>query len=282
MPSGPIGGRNGQSALATISWGPASVLVEIRLGRQSLVAGPWSLAVRVDGRPAPIFSGWEETCRVSDRDADYVELEATLANGWRVQRHLLLARRDRFLWLGDALLSPASLRPAAKPPQLVYRSQLPVCPGIPVRPAAESWEYALGVRGGAVRVLPLALSEWRCDRRTGQLVATPQGLELRQQSLGQNLFATLFVDLQAKRSRRTITWRRLTVGEDRQRVPDDLAVAYRVQIGAEQWVFYRALGGKGRRSFLGTHTADETLAGRFAKGVCEPLLRIEALEEDAR
>ena len=47
----------------------------------------------------------EPLCWVSDDDVDYLELEIEFGEGLRVQRHLLLARHDRFLLLADAVLS---------------------------------------------------------------------------------------------------------------------------------------------------------------------------------
>ena len=49
-------------------------------------------------------AAWEEVCWSSNEDADYLELELALPNNIRVQRQMLLAREDRFLFLADAVL----------------------------------------------------------------------------------------------------------------------------------------------------------------------------------
>ncbi len=262
-----------------------SMQIEIRHARQVFCHGPWTLEATIDGRPARLASRWEEVCWVSDEDVDYLELQASLEGGYRVQRHLLLARDDGFLWLGDALLGPAPSRPEDACPdrasqEIAYRAQLPLGSGIQVNPAAETWDCELCGPKGVARVLPLALPEWRCGRPVGELRPVARGLELRQAARGQNLSATLFVDLQPQRRRRALTWRQLAVGENLQRVADDVAVGYRVQIGAEQWLFYRALANKGNRTLLGSNTAAEMLAARFHDGKAETLLQVEGFEGD--
>ncbi|MFO0941650.1 MAG: hypothetical protein U0930_12905 [Pirellulales bacterium] len=57
----------------------------------------------------------------------------------------------------------------------------------------------------------------------------------------------------------------------------DQAVAYRVQIGNEQYVFYRNLATVKRRSFLGVHALCEFFAGSFDKdsGEADTLVEVE-------
>ena len=72
------------------------------------------------------------------------------------------------------------------------------------------------------------------------------------------------------------TWRQLTVGEDRRKVAEDLAVGYRAALGRRQWLIYRSLGPKGNRTLLGCNVSSETLVGRFERsGTVKPLLYIE-------
>jgi hypothetical protein len=55
-----------------------------------------------------------------------------------------------------------------------------------------------------------------------------------------------------------------------------LAVGYRVQVGGQQWLFYRSLGPRGNRTLLGHNLVTEFLAARFNRdGVAESLLEIE-------
>lgn len=278
------------SQQVTVAWHEPSIRIEIRSARQVFCAGPWTLDVEIDGRPARGASRWEEVCWVSDDDVDYLELQATLEGGHRVQRHLLLARADGFLWMGDSILGPnatpgdngqAATAGDVAPHRMACRMQLPLCPGVKASQASETWDVELRGPKAVARVLPLALPEWRCDQPRGELRTARGRLELRQEAEGRNLFATLFVDLQPNRAGRPLTWRQLTVGESLRRVPDDVAVGYRVQIGRQQWLFYRSLAAKDNRTLLGTNTADEMLAARFAEGRAEALLQVEGFEEGA-
>ena len=183
----------------------------------------------------------------------------------------MLARRERFLFLADAVLGIATAR-------LRYRGVLPLVPGIKVRSSEATRECFLFRHNRQALVLPLALPEWRCDRQWGDLSATG-GLVLQQQAQGQNLFAPLFIDLDRRRMTRGLTWRQLTVGEDRQVVPRDRAVGYRVQVGREQWIVYRSLASPGNRTLLGHNLVSETLVGRFTgEGLVESLLEIEGMQ----
>ena len=93
--------------------------------------------------------------------------------------------------------------------------------------------------------------------------------------MGTALYAPLFVDLDPARKRKALTWRRLTVAENLRIVPADMAVAYRVQIGKQQWVFYRSFTTEGNRTFLGLNFTSEFLAARFdASGETETLIDI--------
>lgn len=245
-----------------------SVQVELTCGRKLAWSGPWHWEVRHNGEPALPISSWESTCWVSDADARYLELEIRLSGGLRIQRHLLLARKDRFLFLADAVLGD-------RPGKIEYRGILPLAPGVKFRGADESREGRLVCGTSLAQVLPLALPEWRLDVRMGELTATDQGLELRQTIEGRRLFAPLFFDLDPRRFRRRLTWRQLTVGENLAALPADAAVGYRVAVGKQQWLIYRSLGPKGNRTVLGHNLATETLIAKFEKGEVETIMEIE-------
>ncbi|MCR4413074.1 MAG: hypothetical protein NUV77_11700 [Thermoguttaceae bacterium] len=205
------------------------VRTEFRLGRQVLWSGGWGLEIRLDGKPLPPPIAWDEICRYSDEHADYLELEGQFGEGVRVQRHLLAVPEDRFLLVADAVLR-------ARPGRLEYAGVLPLVEGVSFQAAGQTREGFLTARGRRTSVLPLALPEWRVDARVGDLSVTSRGLELRQEVEGRALFAPLFIDLDARRSGRPLTWRQLTVAENLAAVPGDRAVGYRVQIGAKQWL----------------------------------------------
>ncbi len=294
---------------------PASVPgLAIRLkalfGWHSLGTGAWDLEVSFDGRPLMPRGRWEEVCCVSDEIVDHLDLELSLSEGFRVERQLFLARKDRFLLLADAVLG-------SRPGHLEYRWRLPLGRGISFQGAEETREGVLCGKRPRALVLPLALPEWRCDPQPGSLAQTdrglngdsrsregeapaepskstgltvsgaaPQGprppgiaqgcLELRQEAQGTCLFAPLFVDLVPRRFAQPFTWRQLTVAENLTVQPCDVAVGYRVLVGKRQWLIYRALARKANRTLLGHNLSSEMLVARFGrKGEVKPLLEME-------
>jgi hypothetical protein len=228
-----------------------------------------------DGRPARPAGAWQSTCRTSDADVDYLELALPLTGGLHIQRHLVLARKDRFLLLADAVLGTHAAR-------LTYRGFLPLGPGIALRragPTREAFLAAADSRQPGKRlaaILPLALPEWRCDRQVGELSAGREGMELRQTLGGGRLLAPLWFDLDPGRLHRRRTWRQLTVAESLAIQPAAVAVGYRVAVGSRQWLVYRSLARKRNRSVLGHNLATETLVARFRRdGEVESIIEIE-------
>jgi hypothetical protein len=227
-------------------------------------------------RPARPLTPWQPTCRTSDENVDYLELTMELAGGLRIERHLVMARKDRFLLLADAVLG-------TRPGGLGYRGLVPLGPGIALRGAGPTREGFL-VAASASRplgrrlatVLPLALPEWRRDHRVGELSSGPEGMELCQAIQGRRLFAPLWLDLDPSRVRRRRTWRQLTVAESLTAQAADVAVGYRVALGSGQWLVYRSLARKRNRSVLGHNLATETLVARFGRdGEVQSIIEIE-------
>ena len=99
---------------------------------------------------------------------------------------------------------------------------------------------------------------------------------LKQSQTGRGLFAGLLFDLNPARSIRPRTWRQLTVAESLEIVPRDLAVGLRVNIGLQQWVFYRVVAQSGNRTFLGENFNDDFFAGVFeSDGSVRGIMMIE-------
>jgi hypothetical protein len=98
---------------------------------------------------------------------------------------------------------------------------------------------------------------------------------------GQAIYAPIFVDLCRKRFGRPLTWRQLTVAERLEILPPDRATGFRVQIGDEQWLFFRSLvPGETSRTVLGENLHDEFLAARFDRdGDTDELIRIDSNDE---
>jgi hypothetical protein len=254
--------------------------IELTASGRIVLCGAWQIEIARQGRLLVSVSDWESICWHSDADVDYLELQIELSEKVIVQRHMILARADRFLLLADAVLSP-------NPGGLEYRGVAPLAAGVVFRPATDTREGILEAgnkgrgegskgRGAIAKVMPLALPEWRKDLREGDLAATDCGLELRQATERQRLFAPLLVDLDRARFRRRLTWRPLTVAESLTAVPADRAVGCRVAIGKQQWLIYRSLAPKGNRTLLGHNLSTETLVARFAAdGEVTPIIEIE-------
>ena len=221
--------------------------LETELGSGSVVlwSGPDMPEVRVAGELLSSDSEWQELCWSSDDDMEYVELELDLSDGWRVQRQMLLARADRFLFTADAVLGP-------EPGPIDYRRTLPLPKAVRFKSEPETVEAYLRQRRRRCCVMPLALAEWRGQTHLGRFADG----RLHQQASSQNLYAPLWVDLDPERRRQPRTWRQLTVGFQRNLVPRDQAVAYRVQVGSQQWVIYRSLTAPAAPYLPGT-TSDE-------------------------
>ena len=257
------------AARLTVLYPDRSARVELQCRGELVWTGPWELEVRRDDRLVSPLGPWEEVCWFSDREADYLELEISLEEGVRVQRQMLLAKEDELLFLADAILSD-------RPASLEYRGCLPLADGVSFRPAEETWEGHLKGRRQLALALPLALPEWRLDGGVGSLGETERGLELLERGQGRTMFAPLCFDLRPRRMTRPFTWRKLTIAQDLDVQPDDVAVGYRVRLGKDQWLIYRALASKGNRTVLGHNLTSEMLVGRFDRsGEVDPLVEIE-------
>ena len=327
------------AARLAVAYSGKNVRIELEADRRVLLSGDWGLEVRADGELIEPRDSWSEVCWLSDADCDYLELEIELGRSRRVQRHMLLSRKDQFLLLADAILGD-------EPCELNYRGRLPLAADIAVRPATETRELTLVAKKPRAILLPLELPEWQADPRGGSLTCTqanrtnsgsvngyidgnpvqanglptnglasphavshsspagatpsngtaasgtkanrsidpeqaaPMEITLNQSIHGRRLFAPLWIDLSGRRVRRhdrdPLTWRQLTVGEQRQIVPRDVAVAYRVQCGEQQWVVYRSLAPPGNRTFLGVNLSTDFFVGRFASdGETDSIVEIE-------
>ena len=58
--------------------------------------------------------------------------------------------------------------------------------------------------------------------------------------------------------------------------PPEGLITYRVQVGREQWLFYRSLAPRGNRTFLGQNYSSEFVCTRFRPdGTAKDILAIE-------
>ena len=252
-----------------VDYSGRAVQVELNCGRDVVFSGTWAFEFRQNGAPLWPTGAWEEVCWVSDETTDYLELESELHAGVRIQRQILLARADDFLFLADVFLSPSAGK-------MEYRGALPLGPAVSYRPAKETREGYLAGRKPRGLVLPLSLPEWRLDPRGGSLRAVRDTLELSCLAEGRRLCCPLFIDLHPRRMMRQRTWRQLTVAASLKVEPADVAVGYRVQCGQDQWLIYRALAQPASRSVLGQNLSSDFLMSRFLRtGEIEEIVEIE-------
>lgn len=205
----------------------------------------------------------------TDKDVEFLELEYKLDGDVTLQRQFLLAREDQFLLVADVVLTEAD-------GLIEYQGRWDLGPGIEVLHESETREVYLRSDEIHSLVLPLGLGEWQADRSPGGLVCEENQLRLNMSAQGRALYAPLFFDLSPHRSRQPRTWRHLTVAEELEILSKDQAVAYRVQIGQQQWILYRSLSGSQNRTFFGENQICEFyLARTDAESVAEELLQLE-------
>jgi len=241
---------------------------ELTCGGAVVWSGRWETQIAVGQSQREPVKDWQDLCWHSDDDVDYLEVQLELDGGWRLQRQFVMAREDLFLYTADALLGPEAA-------EIDYTSCLPLASDIDYLPEPETCEgYLVGKRPLA-RVLPLVLPEWRSPGGGGSLERTAAGLVSQRTITDRRLYWPLFIDLNRQRLKFPVTWRHLTVAEQRQIVPASQAACYRVQAGVDQWLLYRSLVPPAARSFLGQHVCHEFLASRFdCEGEADELIAI--------
>lgn len=239
------------------------------LGRP-LLSGTWELDVQVAGEPIVLDGEWDSVCWNSDEDADYLELQMTFGRRLRIERQILLSRKEHFLLLADTISGTAGGR-------IDYRSRVPMAEGVIPATDRGTRECRLSATKTAARVFPLALPDDRVQSTPGSFEPRSGGVELRQAAEGTGLYAPLFIDWHPKRRSALAEWRTLTVAEEARILPRDTAAGFRLRLGAWQWLIYRSLQkGRQARTVLGHHTPHETVVARFTRtGEVEPILLVE-------
>lgn len=260
------------SPRVTVSYQGAQLRIEVEASGQLLFSGDWETTAQVDDQPLAPAGNWEEQCWYTDKDCHYLELGIDLTGGARLDRQIVLPRNDNVLYLAEILLSRR-----AEPMPLQLTSQLPLAARIAVRDELDTRDALLVGAKPLAAVMPLALPEWRTDPRIGDMQVRSMKLTLDQRRRGVNLCAPLWFDLSPQRIKSDRTWRQLTVGESLQLIGPDVAVAYRIQSGKDQWFVYRSLAPCANRTALGQNISNECLIGRFQQnGLVKEYFEIEA------
>lgn len=262
-------GWKSSCSLLAVDHSTPEVVLDLNVAGEALWRGPWRLDIALDGQALEQLDDWESVCWESDKDVAYLELQGSFSGGVKVQRQMLLAKRDELLYLSDVILPTEA-------GSISYRSSLPCRPAIIFQPAHETRELKMLGSRRQLLVLPLALSEWIAGPSMGELTVRGTQVEYRLEHNGPALAAPLFIDLKQKKREQPFTWRPLTVAENRTILSRDDAVAHRVQIGNRRYLFYRSLATRGTRTVLGAHLASEFLASRMLEdGQLETLVEIE-------
>jgi hypothetical protein len=241
-----------------VAYADDPVHIDLSVGGEQVFAGAWMTSTICDGKPVRAVGDWEFLCWEKNKRHDFLEIGIQLTEGLRLERQLVFGRADRVLYLCDIIISNDGTR------RMIQHSlSLSLAGNAQWRPQLETRDGTLKCRKQRAAVLPLALQEWRSDPRGGSLEVQNGRLTLSQETHGRALCCPLFFDLDRKRAKKDRTWRQLTVGENLEVVPHDVAVGYRVQSGDDQWLFYRSLAPVGNRTLLGHNIAGEFCAGRF-------------------
>ncbi len=256
-----------------IAYGDRSLRSELTNRGQVVFSGDVLPNVTINDAAVHLVSEWESTCWFSDHDVDFLEIEATLDNGWKMQRQHLLTRQDHFLWMADVLIGPTAA-------DIQYRLDLPCHDKVIFQSAEQTTEGMLVGKKPLALVCAPSLPEWKTACRAGSIRSADSAWGVAHQIHGRAAYFPIFFDLHRRRMRQPVTWRQLTVAENLEIVPRDLAAGFRVHVGLEQWTFYRSLTKAGNRTMIGKNYASEFVCGRFLNdGDVEQLIEIETTGE---
>jgi hypothetical protein len=266
--------------------------LEFNYRSQTFFSGPENASIIRNGKTLVPDGNWISLCEIHEPTHDYLELECFLGEGFRVQRHFFLAHDEEILILADSILPRKEFYTQAgkkksdkvldESSRIEYELRIPLSPWVRIQPGEPQgterilFSTSVSKETPLLRVLPLALPEWSTDEPSGELIFEENSLVLRQFGTGVALFAPLFFDLSPTRIRYPYTWRRLTVGEKREKATDDQAVGFRIQSHKSQYLFYRSLTEQRNRTVLGHNLVSDLFFGHFNKehGI-EAILEVE-------
>jgi hypothetical protein len=237
---------------------------------QPLLHGDWPLQLQIGDSLFELADEWSCVCWVSDADVDYLELQMEGPGNLRVERMVLLSRRDHFLLLADSIAGA----PAEK---ITLRSQFPLSAGVTAQADTATREIRLQAGRQKVRTFPLGLACERVQSTPHTFAVADDQLLLEQVAAGTGLVAPVVFQWSPELVKKEAVWRTLTVSEAGKVAPAGSAAGFRLRIGDSQWLVYRSLKKpKDARTVLGHHSWNETVIGRFDKnGDLDPMLMVE-------
>ena len=240
---------------------------------QRVLSGDWDVQVFRKQEPVSLDVSWQEVCWFSDDDVDYLELECAVEDVCKIQRQVMLMRDEGIVYFADALIAEKaddwSVQSIWTAPNDIHlKSEAKTTEGKLVRTGSEEQTAAL--------LLPVGMPEWRRSPSHAKMGFNGSTLFLQCETQSKNLYSPLVMSLRGNQQTQAFTWRQLTIAEELQIQPRDIAEAYRVQINRDQWVFYRSLTPCTRRTVMGLHLNTEFYAGRFSRsdGEFEPIVEV--------
>lgn len=255
--------------------------LDVAVFGQPLLHGPWGLELQVGETAIEPAAEWSCTCWCSDPDADYLELQMAGPGPFRIERQVLLSRKEHFLLLSDSVRGAQSLlkqQSATSGDQHIHlRSRLPLADGVVGQPNQPTRELLLKAGKQAVRVFPLALIDDRVQSTPHTCEVVGNELVLHQVAAGHGLYAPLVFDWHPARTRQLALWRTLTVTEAGRVLPRDRAAGHRLQIGKFQLLVYRSLSKiAAPRAVLGHHTWQESVIAQVdGRGDVDIIMRVD-------
>ena len=226
---------------------------------KSLICGDVFPELIVDGNPLSVIDEPDVLVEYLDGRVAFAEIQWHFDHEVVMQRQIILSMDDKFAWIGDAVSAPGKA-------QIEYCCKWPLAKGISTVKETETNETYL-FDGKKIRglIIPPALDEWKAARSDGCLSCEDDHFAMQVKRDGQALYVPLFIDLSHKRSLKPRTWRQLTVAENLKIVGPEVAVAYRVHVGKQQFAFYRSMVEAANRTFFGENLNTEMFLGRLEK-----------------
>lgn len=266
-----------QADCLAISHHQAEPMLDVSAFGKPILHGPWGWELQIGDAGIAPADEWSCSCWFSDPDADYLELQMTGPGALRVERQILLSRKDHFLLLADCVRGGRSVSDAANEDRIHLRTRLPLAAGVIAETDKATREVRLKSGKQAVRVFPLGLADDRIQSTPHRCEVDEHEIVLHQIGQGNGLYAPLIFDWHPARSRQPALWRTLTVAEGGKVLGRDLAAGHRLQIGKYQLLVYRSLAQhKTARTVLGHHTWHESVIARFdSDGDVEAIMNVD-------
>ncbi|WP_437186476.1 hypothetical protein SH668x_003628 [Planctomicrobium sp. SH668] len=244
--------------------------IDVIAANQNLFSGEWSHTLKVNGVEQIPTGSWTCCCWFFDKDAVFIELQMNADSPIQIVRQALLVRNESLLMISDSVRTPEKCT-------LEFTKRLPLAAGWSHEEDRLSREQALIHGSLRVRVFPWTSPQMRLDRSDETMTIDDKNVTVSIQSHGKSLYLSTLFDWSPKRTEDPVEWYRLTVVENGQYIPPEVAVGHRIRFSKKQWMVYHShQEAQIPRSVLGVHTNNETVFGRFTpQGNLEPLVEVE-------